>query len=176
MALPMHVTDGFNLFWNEYPKRPNNSKHTARLAWAKALRTATITEIMDGLARYQFSDDPKYRPMAATWLNRRAWEVVNEDLTIDAYGLSEWLAALPRDGALSATCYDVDELRPILVATGWPATWRGSLDVLGGWMKDGYVPDSCAKVIAEAVAMFGGRANLGCFDKRVRYRAERMGL
>lgn len=166
----------FAAFWLAYPKRPNNSKFEARKSWGRALHHATPTEIMDGLARYEFSPDPRLRPMAATFLNQQRWACVNDDLSADAFGLGEWHAALPRDGTLSAATYDPDDLRPILIAAGWEPSWRGSLDILGTWMRDGYVPDAIAKVIACAVAEFGARGNLAAFDKRVRYRAERITL
>jgi hypothetical protein len=112
--------------------------------------------------------------MAVTWLNQKRYRDVEPDLTIDPYGLSEWLESLPRDGGLSAHCYDIEDIRPILIATGWEPSWRGSLDILNGWLRDGYIPDSCAKVIAAAVAEFGGRASLAAFDKRVRFRAQKI--
>lgn len=164
----------FAAFWLAYPKRPNNSKFEARKSWGRALRHATPTEIMDGMARYEFSPDPRMRPMAATFLNQQRWACINDDLDVDAYGLAEWLADLPHDGTLSAACYDIDDLRPILIATGWEPSWRGSLDIVNAWMRDGYVPDSVAKIVAGAVAEHGARGNLAAFDKRVRYRAERI--
>ena len=173
-TLPGHLTDGFDLFWKAFPKRPNNPKEPARIAWAKALRTTTISEIMDGLARYEFSPDPKFRPMASTWLNQRRFECVNENLDTDSFGIAEWMASLPRDGSWSALCYDVEEIRHVLVATGWPSSWRGSLDTLNDWLRAGYTPESITKVIASAVYEFGTRSTLAAFDKRVRFRAERI--
>lgn len=172
----------FESFWLAFPKRPLNPKAPAKLSWARALRgnannpPATVAEIMEGLARYPFSTEPKMRPMAATWLNQRRFRDVEPDPSADAWGLTEWHATITSDGTLSAAMYDPDDLRPILIATGWEPSWRGSLDVLSAWMRDGYVPDSVAKVIASAVAEFGARGNLAAFDKRVRYRAERISL
>lgn len=164
----------FESFWSVYPKRPNNSKFEARKSWVKAMEHATPAEIMQGLARYAFDPDPKLRPMTTTFLNQRRYECVNENLDADQFGLAEYLEKLPRDGTLSASCYDVADIRPILIATGWPPAWRGSLETMNAWLRDGYVPDSCAKVIADAVAEFGGRGALAAFDKRVRFRAERI--
>lgn len=185
-ALKASKDAAFERFWVAYAKRPNNPKDPARLSWARALRgyvkegeqypPATVEEIMEGLARYEFDPDPRMRAMAVTWINQRRWSVVNEDLDADQFGLSEYLVNLPHDGTLSAACYDVDDLRPILIATGWAPSWRGSLDVLNAWVRDGYNPDSCAKVIAAAVAEFGARGTLAAFDKRVRFRAERINL
>lgn len=170
----------FERFWLAFPKRPINPKAPAKLSWARALRgndnnpPATVAEIMEGLTGYPFSPEPKMRPMAVTWLNQRRFRDIEPDLSADPYGLVEWLDELPRDGTLSATCYDVDDLRPVLIATGWAPEWRGPLEVMSAWMADGYNPDSIARVIAAAVAEFGGRGTLAAFDKRVRYRAERI--
>jgi hypothetical protein len=166
--------ESFETFWLAYAKRPNNPKQLAKASWNRALKTATAEEIMVGLAKYEFSPDPKFRPMAATFLNQRRWACVNESLDDDPFGLMAWHATITSDGTLSAAMYDPHDLRPILIATGWEPSWRGSLDVLGVWMRDGFVPDSVAKTIAAAVAEFGARGNLAAFDKRVRYRAERI--
>lgn len=127
-----------------------------------------------GLAAYQFSPDPKFQPHPATWLNQDRFRDVKPDLDSDPYGLGEFLDKLPRGGGLSAHAYDIEDLRAVLIAAGWPSSWRGDLEPLNGWMRDGYQPESCARVIAAAVAEFGARASLGAFDKRVRYRAARI--
>jgi hypothetical protein len=165
--------DLFEAFWKAYPKRPNNPRHKAKQLWEQAIKHTPADVIMAALARYDFSPEPKYRPMASTWLYQRRYECTDDDLNIDAYGLEEWLGALPRDGTLSALAYDVEELRAVMVATGLPSDWRGSLDALNGWMRDGYSPYSCARVIAATVAEFGTRQSLMAFDGRVRHRAER---
>jgi hypothetical protein len=165
----------FEAFWQAYPDRPNNPKATARAAWRRARKTTAAEDILDGLARYQFSADPRFRPMAATWLHQERWLCVSIDLAADAWGLAEFTATLPASDALSAACYDRAALDPILLATGWPETWRGPLDVLDAWLRDGYEPPSIARVIAEAVAEFGPRERLAAFDRRVRFRAVRIG-
>ena len=166
--------DEFELFYQKYPRKV--SKATARRAWLTARRRASFDEIMNGLATYPFSPDPVYVPYPATWLNGDRFRDVAPDLTRDSYGIGEWLAGLPRDGALSPLFYEIEEIRPILIATGWEPSWRGSLDVLNAWLRDGYEPDSVAKIIAEAVTEFGVRGALASFDKRVRYRARRLAL
>ena len=176
-VLPSQEIDGFEAafehFWKAYPRRTNNPKHQARRAFDRALRWATLSEIMAGLARCNFSDDHTLRPMAATWLNQRRWESPDLDLAADGYGIEAWLRLMPRNGMLSAHAYEVEELRAVLVATGLPATWRGSLETLKRWMEDGYAPDSCARAVAAAVAELGTRNALVAFDKRVRDRALR---
>jgi len=67
--------EGFDAFWATYPKRAD--KGHARTAWAKAVRKADVTEIVDGARR--FGEDPnlpepKFIPLAATWLNGERWE------------------------------------------------------------------------------------------------------
>lgn len=164
----------FQDFWDAYPRK--TGKLDAERKFIIACRRATAEQIMDGVARYQFSDDPKFIPHPATWLHQGRYLDVQVDLSADQYGLTEWHATIISDGKLSAAMYDPDDLRPILIATGWEPSWRGSLDVLSAWMRDGYVPDSVAKAIASAVAEFGARGALAAFDKYVRFRAERISL
>ena len=62
----------FDAFWLAYPRRVG--KEAARKAWAKAVKTAgTPDAIMAGLAQAVFSDDPKFIPHPATWLNAGRW-------------------------------------------------------------------------------------------------------
>lgn len=174
MQLPPHLTDGFEAFRRAYPRRHNESWSNARAAWAKALRRATISEIMDGLARYEFSPDPKFRPMASTWLNQSRWECQNEDMSADSFGLGEFVESLSAAPGLSIASYDRSAIEPILIATGWEPTWRGDLTVLNQWLKDGYLPDSIALAIGVVVAKPGGaRMTLKAFDGWVRHHAER---
>jgi 5-methylcytosine-specific restriction endonuclease McrA len=63
--------DGFEAFWQRYPRR--DSKGHARKAWASAVRKAPADEILAGLERYQFSETTKYQPLPATWLNGERW-------------------------------------------------------------------------------------------------------
>ena len=167
---PSPAVSEFDIFWQKYPRRVG--KPYAIKCWNAARKRASFDEIMDGLAGYSFSPNPKLRPHPSTWLNQDRW-ILEPELAAD-YGLSEWLETLPRTGGLSAHFYHVDELRDILIATGHPPSWRGSLDTLGDWMRDGYVPESVARVIAAAVGEFGIRPSLAAFDKRVRYRADRI--
>lgn len=194
MELPNHIADDFEAFWAAYPKRPNNPKAAARTAFARALRVARPGEIMAGLRRYEFAAEPRMRPMATTWLHQCRWECESEDLTADAWGLGAWLQSLeagatapdigaqlskltvPGISAISAASYRRESLDEVLAATGWPVAWRGDLSPLGGWLGDGFLPDSIAAVVAEAVAQFGQRRTLAAFDKRVRFRAHRIDL
>ena len=163
----------FEAFWQAYPKRPNNPKVSARRSWLAVRKEATAEEIMAGLARYQFSPDPKFRPMASTWLNQRRYALEPENLDADPYGLGEFLDTLPHEG-LSAHAYEREEIQAVLIAAGFAPSWRGDLSPLNDWIVDGYQPNSIAWVIAQAVAEFGGRASLQAFDKRVRWRATRI--
>lgn len=174
MVLPLHLTDGFDEFWAAYQHRKNDPKKTAREAWPRALRAASLREIMDGVGRYEFSADPQFRPMAATWLNQRRWQCERIDLALDSWGLGEWVTTLPASAALSAASYEIETLQTIMLTTELDATWRGPLDVLDGWLKDGFVPQSIAGVIMEEVKRGGVRNSLKAFDWRVRERAARM--
>ena len=177
LALPPPQTSAlpdadFDEFYRLYPRKVG--KGQARRAWTTAIKKADPADIIAALKSYWFSDEKTFIAHPATWLNGERWLDQQSDRR-DAYGLREWLASLPREPGLSAHIYEVEELRAILVATGWPATWRGDLGHLNAWMRDGYQPDSVAQVIAAAVAEFGSRATLRSFDGRVRYRAERIG-
>ena len=63
--------DEFVRFWASYPRKLD--KGHARKAWKLARHKATADAIINGVTRCQFSDDPKYRPLAATWLNGERW-------------------------------------------------------------------------------------------------------
>jgi hypothetical protein len=163
----------FDLFWERYPRKVG--KPFALKAWNASLnRGASVETIMSGLAQYRFSPDPKFIPHPATFLNQDRWNDLEPDLSLDPFGLNAWLETLPpsKDGP-SPHWYHVEDLQGILIAMGLDPTWRGTLDVLDAWLKDGYQPDSVSRVIAQAVAEFGRRASLQAFDKRVRYRADR---
>jgi hypothetical protein len=164
----------FSMFWDAYPRK--TGKLEAERKFEIARRRATFEQIMDGLARCEFDERPKFIMQPERWLHGGHWLDVQTNLSADPYGLNAWHATITSDGTLSAAMYDPDDLRPILIAAGWEPSWRGSLDILNAWMRDGYSPDSCAKVIASAIAEFGARGNLAAFDKRVRFRAERIVL
>jgi hypothetical protein len=164
----------FEAFWLAFPNRPNNPKVSARRSWLAVRKEATAEQIMAGLARYAFSPDPKFRPMASTWLNQRRYALEPENLDADPYGMGEFLDTLPHEGGLSAHAYEREELHAVLIAAGFAPSWRGDLSPLNGWLADGYQPDSIAWVIAAAVVEFGTRASLQAFDKRVRYRASKI--
>lgn len=61
----------FEAFWSAYPRKVG--KGQARRAFAAAIRKATISAILDALARAEFSPDPRYQPHPATWLNGERW-------------------------------------------------------------------------------------------------------
>lgn len=166
----------FEDFWRQYPRRPNNPKKTALASYLRARKSASAAEILAGLERYQFDPNPRFRPMAATWLNQRRWECVEVDLAEDAFGIGEWLESVPEPDGLSAHSYHREALEAVVAAAGWAVVWRGRLDALNAWLSDGYVPESIGRVIGEAVKEFGRRGSLEAFDKRVRFRAARIGV
>jgi len=174
VALQAPIADPFELgFWPAYPRKVG--KGQARVAWITATRKAAPADIVCGLLRYQFSPDPKFIPHPATWLNGERWADVIEDLTRDAWGLTEWLAKqpAPADGALFwAGGYDVEALAEVLLAAGLAPEWRDDLDTLGAWLEAGYRPDSVRDVLAEAYARNGSAPrSLASVDRLVRARA-----
>lgn len=66
--------DGFQEFWQVYPRR--EGKKAAEKAWGKAVKTTPAAQILGGAAR--FRDDPNreqaYTPHPATWLNQGRWD------------------------------------------------------------------------------------------------------
>lgn len=71
---PMDDTSEFLSFWNVYPRKVG--KPNAARAFAKALKNATIDDIMRGLAAHLpawAESDPQFTPHPATWLNRQGW-------------------------------------------------------------------------------------------------------
>lgn len=67
----------FTKFWAAYPRKEN--KASARKVWNKLeLRLDAAAVITPALIKQvdagMFSDDPKYIPMASTWLNQERWE------------------------------------------------------------------------------------------------------
>ena len=45
----------------------------ALIAWRRAVETTSPAEIMAGLEKYAFKDDPRYVATPAAWLNKRRW-------------------------------------------------------------------------------------------------------
>lgn len=68
-------SNDFDDFWAVYPRR--SDKGHARTAWAKAVRKADVSVLVDAARR--FGEDPnlpeaKFIPLASTWLNGERWE------------------------------------------------------------------------------------------------------
>lgn len=67
------TSDDFEIFWKLYPRK--EGKQAAKKAWAKAIKIATIQEILAGVSQYL--NDPNrvqaFTAHAATWLNAGRW-------------------------------------------------------------------------------------------------------
>ena len=61
----------FERFWRGYRRKVD--KGHARAVWPKAVQKASVDEIMAGLARFQWPDNPKYDPYPAKWLIGERW-------------------------------------------------------------------------------------------------------
>ena len=64
----------FDTFWGQYPRKI--AKGNAAKAYAKALKKADATTILNGLANYLpawAQTEEKFIPHAATWLNGERW-------------------------------------------------------------------------------------------------------
>lgn len=62
----------FEEFWTAYPI--SKGKEAARKAFERLENLGLAQEILDGLARHEFTSDLKYVPHASTWLNGKRWE------------------------------------------------------------------------------------------------------
>jgi hypothetical protein len=63
--------DLFAEFYDAYPRK--EAKRKAEQAYRAALKRADHDTIMAGLARFPFSDDRKFVPLPASWLNADRW-------------------------------------------------------------------------------------------------------
>lgn len=74
LRTPEH--DGFDAFWEAYPKKAD--KGAARRAWAKAVKVAEVSVIIAGARAYAqhpdtHRDGGRYIKNPATWLNAESW-------------------------------------------------------------------------------------------------------
>lgn len=79
---PGRVLDGFDAFWNDYPKSRRKGRYEAESAWRK-LRPSpeTSARIMASLAAWKSSDDwlkdgGKFIPWPQKFLNKHRWEEI----------------------------------------------------------------------------------------------------
>lgn len=66
-----HVRERFEEFWKLYPRKVGKGK--ARVAWLKAVRSASPDVIIAAVQAAQFSPDPEFVPHPSTWLNGERW-------------------------------------------------------------------------------------------------------
>lgn len=70
--------DRFEEFWQAYPSRPNNPKKPARQKFERAVKAGAdpdqIIHAAKAFARERDGQDPRFTPMAQTWLNQERWE------------------------------------------------------------------------------------------------------
>jgi hypothetical protein len=84
---PQGGGDGFNAFWQEYPKKVD--KADARRAWNRLHPSAVLCgEIMAGLRRWKQSeqwskDGGQFIPYAQKFLNKRRWEVAPAETPVE---------------------------------------------------------------------------------------------
>lgn len=63
---------GFADWWAAYPRKVG--KDAARKAYSAALKRASAADLLAGLKRAKFSDDPQFIPHPSTWLNAGRWQ------------------------------------------------------------------------------------------------------
>jgi hypothetical protein len=82
------MTHDFEEFWKAYPKRPNNPKHPARLAWEAKVKAGVLPpqdRIIAAVEAYKRhlkmeKTEPKFICHTRTWISQERWE---EWLTTD---------------------------------------------------------------------------------------------
>lgn len=80
-----HISELFNTFWNEYPRKVAKAK--AKKAWETLKPTDELfADIMRALRQQKQSDQwrrdgGQYIPHPTTWLNQRRWEDEMEEIT-----------------------------------------------------------------------------------------------
>lgn len=67
--------DGFEEFWGAYPRKVARAK--AESAWRNIGKKDQKAAI-NSLSSWPFSDDKKFVPYPATWINQRRWEDADE--------------------------------------------------------------------------------------------------
>lgn len=189
-ASPVGDEIDFEQFWKEYPRK--DDKGHARKAWAAARRKAASEAILAGLRRHQFAEDPKFRPLAATWLNGERWadataspapqrlpDVPPSFNPPDAWGVRAWVLRQPdvtmQRGSMPYDEYAIngeiveDVAIGVLDAAGISPSARPNLDVLGAWIRDDCCPLAVLDQIRRQVAHMDGPArSLAAFDTVVR--------
>lgn len=67
--------DGFNEFWESFPRQRRGSKEKAQIAYQNALKRAEKKDILDGTLQYSQSDEVArgFAKGAAAWLNDDRW-------------------------------------------------------------------------------------------------------
>lgn len=68
---PSRGNDGFDLFWEAYPRKVG--KGAAAKAWRVATRKASADEIVSSVKRFSWPDDKQFIPHPSTWLNAERW-------------------------------------------------------------------------------------------------------
>lgn len=84
--------DGFEDFWNTYPRR--EAKGKARQAYVKALTKTTPDKIRTAAKVYAESragEDPKYTALPTSWLNQERWEDEPAPARPSQQSSSSWL-------------------------------------------------------------------------------------
>lgn len=136
----------FAEFYAAYPRKIDPDD--ARKAYLKAIKVASHDEIMEGLRRYEFSPEKKFRPHPATWLNKQRWRTqADEDSDAGDAPLSS--AAAPkrtRQGAetapvndpqgIEAWCRSVPGVRPTESETERRyGRWKNADGILDYWAR-----------------------------------------
>lgn len=183
----------FDRFWGAYPRKED--KGHARKAWKTALSKATVSAIIEGLSRARFNDDPKFRPLAATWLNGERWSdaggpPINGHAALPLANaepgdrIEAWIARNAPDrgthpnGRTVATINGeliddvITELFDLVAEAGGSMSPTVVLDPLAGWCRDGLLRHEEFSQTIKRVArhLDGPVRSLAVFDAALRER------
>jgi hypothetical protein len=140
----------FAAFYQAYPLKKD--RLDAEQAYATARNSATHETIMAGLARFEFSADPKYQKYPAGWLRKRRWEdEPTPALAADPWGLNAWLAGpnAPKAPTEKHWLWTYQQYTEVMGDIGLPETWRGDLAILGRWSEERFDSESVQFVLRQ---------------------------
>lgn len=81
------ATDGFDEFWNAYPRKIG--KGQARRAYSAALRKTSASDLLAAVRRYPFNPDLQYVKYPSAWLNGECWlDEQTPDSVLRVFGIN----------------------------------------------------------------------------------------
>jgi len=92
VAIPEVTREEFHAWYREYPRK--KAPDAAFKAYRSARKAASAGQLLTALRGYRWSsDDPKFLPYPATWLNAGAWRENREDEPVKKSQADIWSQA-----------------------------------------------------------------------------------